>query len=262
MSSPSSPSRTTSTGPAASALLFHELDRSFDRALRACVLPNSTPTLLFSGGVDSALIAAGVRNIARVRLLSVGIAGSKDLAAAQSAAESLSLSLDAREIALSNGERVIEKWRTELAPLREPQRSVAAAFAIALDLAGSGPVLCGQGADELFLGYAHFRGLSASKASELRKVDLRRLKEEDWPLALRMGRTYDAELRAPYLDKDFSTAVLAIPIEAMVAPVQTKPFLRAWARHRGLPENLASRSKRAFQYGSGVRTIIRRVYGN
>jgi asparagine synthase (glutamine-hydrolysing) len=137
------------------------------------------------------------------------------------------------------------------------RRSLRLAIAIAIERAPDPTLLCGQGADELFLGYAHFRGLDPGAAEQRAAEDLQRLVNEDWPatqaLAVRLGR----RIEAPFLHPSFLDAANAIPLERRMPTESTKAFWRRWVVRRGLPEELAARPKKAIQYGSGVDRWLR-----
>ncbi|MCI4362600.1 MAG: asparagine synthase-related protein, partial [Thermoplasmata archaeon] len=139
----------------------------------------------------------------------------------------------------------------------EPRRSVLVALALAFDVPSPGTFLLGQGADELFGGYAHFRGLSEPAAESRRNSDWRKLVEEDWPATRDLANAAGVVLGAPYLDPEFSQLALAQRLPMVGTPGLTKPLLREWAKHRGIPQTLADRPKRAFQYGSGISPLVR-----
>lgn len=154
--------------------------------------------------------------------------------------------------------RCEEEIASELAGVSAPLRSVFVALDLAVARApGPGDLVCGQGADELFLGYAHFRGLAAAPARQRAHDDLDRLLREDWPrterLAVRRGRT----VRAPYLSEAFVTAALRVPVERRLPSPIPKAFFRDFAVARGLPLEIAARPKRAMQFGSGIDRVRR-----
>ncbi len=238
--------------------LFAPLDRAFDAGL---VRRHSAPgarALLFSGGVDSTLLAWEFRTRPDLRLVTIGVAGSPDLRAAESAAREIGLPHAAVEITDREIFAVEADLREELPRENMVVRSVLVALALAIRAAPAEELLCGQGADELFLGYAHFRGLGASEAAARARSDLARLLEDDWPRSERIAHRFGRRLRSPYLDPGFIAAALAVPIDRRLPGDMPKAFFRAWAEHRGLPPSLARRPKRAMQYGSGVDRLLRR----
>jgi asparagine synthase (glutamine-hydrolysing) len=226
------------------------------RASVARSAPADAPlSLLFSGGLDSSLLAWSVRGrSAPVRLETIGVGDAPDLAAAESAARIIGLPWRPHRLTVKELGATARRFSGELAGLREPARSVALAVAAALERTDPRLVLCGQGADELFWGYAHFVGASETEGNARAGRDFERLVREDWPRALRMAAKLRRTLRSPYLDDEFVRAARALPPwvhSSRGGP--TKPALRSLARGLGLPETLAARPKRALQYGSGVR---------
>jgi asparagine synthase (glutamine-hydrolysing) len=237
---------------------YDRLDRAFDRALAPWRAPGSPLSLLFSGGVDSGLLAWELRSRPGLRLVTVGVRGSADLRNAESAASALSLAWAPVEIPPEEIATTVAWAGPDVEDLGRVPRGVLVSLAIALRHAPTPQVICGQGADELFLGYAHFRGLSTSEATTRAASDLRQLIERDWPrserIAARAGRT----LVAPYLDAEFVAAAEAVPLAARLPLPEPKHWFREWARHRGLPKEIADRPKRAFQFGSGFDRWLRR----
>ncbi|HEV2166323.1 MAG TPA: asparagine synthase-related protein [Thermoplasmata archaeon] len=238
---------------------FESLDRAFDRALARCVRGAPAVSVLFSGGVDSALVATGVRDLATVRLVTVGTEGSRDIGWARTAAQRLGLAVGVVKVAEADVVGVQERIAVRLAGLGGLRRSVQVSLALALSHAADPVALAGQGADELFGGYAHFRGLAGRELSERRRIDWERLRREDWPVSQRLAADLGRELRSPFLDDEFAQAALDVPLEPVSGTDLTKPRLRRWARHRGLPAEITVRPKLAMQYGSGVARALGRA---
>jgi asparagine synthase (glutamine-hydrolysing) len=240
---------------------FAGLDLRFDRAIDACLSGTDRVTVLFSGGVDSCLVASGVRGRTPIELLTVGTLGSRDPRQAYRAARELDLPLRTETISERDIAEVISELGSRLAPIPEPARGVQVALAIALRRSTSPLVLAGQGSDELFGGYAHFRGISGPLLQERRHSDWDRLVDVDWPFSEGTAHRYNKQLRSPFLDPSFASFALGIPLTAVGPERPTKPLLRAWARHRGLSEQIADRPKVAMQYGSGVSRFLKRLDG-
>ena len=211
---------------------------------------------LFSGGLDSALVAWLVPVPQRVRLVSIGVEGAADLAAAREGARQMRRNVETRVRSVPVILEGYRRWQGELDPLREPARSVTLAFALATEAAPAGLVLCGQGADELFYGYAHFRGLSEDDARRRAVEDLADLETAAWPRAVRIGKAMGRTLRAPYLDPRVGAAAAAFPPPRAGEPA--KAALRRAATLAGLPTSLVERPKRALQDGSGVSKVLAR----
>jgi asparagine synthase (glutamine-hydrolysing) len=214
--------------------------------------------VLFSGGVDSALIAEAAGRRGLPTLLTIGVPGSADLGFVRSILERWGPTPDLVEVSeteiLAEAEGGNAFWN-DASPVA---RSVIISLSLALRRSAPGIVLCGQGADELFLGYAHFRGLDPRAASARATVDLADLLEREWPRTLKVASALGRDLRAPFLDPEFISAAQRLPIVERSPGRETKRPLRALARARGIPEAICSRPKRALQYSSGVDRILRR----
>jgi asparagine synthase (glutamine-hydrolysing) len=235
---------------------FSRLDAAWLHALEA-LAPDEPLVVLFSGGVDSGLLAWELRTRAELRLTTVGLAGSADLSAAGGGARLLGLPWDASVVAPDDVQRMARQVAEWEGPLTLTERSIETALALAVGRAPRGALVCGQGADELFLGYSHYRGLDPSAAAQRADQDLRQLQQVAWPRSERVARRLGRELRAPYLDPEFVAVVRSIPVEARLPGDRPKGLLRRWALHRGLPALVAERPKKALQYGSGVERALR-----
>ncbi|MGI0070726.1 MAG: asparagine synthase C-terminal domain-containing protein [Thermoplasmata archaeon] len=235
---------------------FHRLDGAITTALAPWARPDGPLVLLFSGGVDSGLLAWELRGRPKFTLFTIGSASGADLPVSTGAAPLVGVPGRSATVGTSEVRAVTERLADQLDGLGRTARSVLIAFALAVQLAPEGTVLCGQGADELFLGYAHFRGLGTDAAAARADEDLRRLIDVDWPRSVRATVRLGRVVVAPYLDPAFVEAARSIPIGHRVPIPHPKALFRDWARHRGLPAAIADRPKRALQFGSGVDRLL------
>jgi len=231
-----------------------------DRALQLALAPlaHQAPVVLYSGGIDSGLLAWELRHAPGASLYTIGTLGASDLAAARGNAADLGLPWTGHPLEDPELEDVTRRSEATLQEVPGPRRGIFVALAAAFATAPSGPLVCGQGADELFLGYAHYRGLAPAEAADRAASDLALLLEADWPRTRQLAAEWGREVQAPYLDERFRAAVAEIPLAERLPERGVKGSMRAWARHRGLPEAIAQRPKRALQYGSGVDRWLRR----
>jgi len=239
------------------ALVVENLAKGLCDASAHLVAEGEPGTVLYSGGLDSSLAAYLLARSAPVTLLAIGFSNAADLAAAESGARALGLPLTSRILDGPSVDASLERWRGSLAGLEGSDFSVTLGLALALETARTRGIACGQGADELFLGYAHYRGLTSVAAATRSSSDLRHVIEVSWPAARAIARELGCSLESPFLDERFRREATETPIELRMPDGEPKRLLRDIARQVGLPADLASRRKRAFQYGSGIQTHLR-----
>lgn len=235
------------------------MDTALETALTRLRAGRSDLAVLFSGGLDSALLAWELRSRPRLTLSTVGTPHSPDLASAEAGAAVLGIPWVPETVGDPEVHELAREIEDETRAIPPVARSVQVAFALAVQRAPVRGLVCGQGADELFLGYAHYRGLSTVDARLRSERDLDRLLRDEWPRSQRIAHRLGKTVEAPYLDPGFIEAALRVPIALRLPDPVPKAFFRNWALHRGLPRVLAQRPKRALQFGSGVDRILRRV---
>jgi len=229
-----------------------------EAAIREAVrLRSGHGVVALSGGVDSALVAA----LARLPCIAVGVDGSHDLERAASAAGLLGLECSRVVI---HREEVEEAFKSvlELIPRKSPVDAAIATTQFFITRAardrGYDRVLTGQGADELFGGYARY--LTAGDIESQLARDFATLgaqAERDQAVAAMHG----VLLSMPYLDLRVVDAAHALPAEKKVSGSLRKVALREVAG-KHIPHELAWAEKKAMQYGSGLAKEIRRLARN
>lgn len=215
-------------------------------------------TLAFSGGLDSSVVAALAREETEVTALTVGYPQSIDLANASEAARQLDL--DWTPIELNDGLLVREAGALlhafpRLGPLA---LTFELPLWILLPRAPGRVIFAGQGADELFGGYAKYVDLEGENLRHALDRDLETLLTETVPREREMARLHGKDLRLPYCDLSVVRAVRALPIMVR-GGVRRKAALRGIARELGLPVQVVERPKKAAQYGSGITQALRRL---
>jgi asparagine synthase (glutamine-hydrolysing) len=216
-------------------------------------------TLLFSGGLDSSIIAWVLKEAGhRPTLLAISLPGGTDAAAAESSARCMGLECRPCVLTTEEAVKMAKELRERLPHITLTDLSVQTSMALALSRSEESTVLCGQGADELFLGYAHFRGLTGEALLKRAEGDMDKLLGTDWPTTVEIARSLRKEVRAPYLNPVLLEKTRTISWDDRQRGRESKWILREAARRLRLPEELASRPKKAFQYGSGIYKVLRR----
>jgi len=188
----------------------------------------------------------------------VGVEGSSDLKRARQVSDALDLQL---EEALIDPGRIEEALAAVLPVIPSPNpvdASIAATLYFVAEwasLRGHERILAGQGADELFGGYARYletTTLAADLERDFSGLPLQLVRDQA------VAGLFGVRFSLPYLDVRVVRAAMAIPPEEKVREgVRKRPLREVAARH--LPGEVAYREKKAMQYGSGVMREVKRL---
>ena len=200
-------------------------------------------------------------HVDELHTFSVGLAGSPDLAAARLVAGHLDTThheyvLDPAEISAALPEIVatLESFDQDLV-----RSAVPTWFTARLAAEHVKVVLTGEGADELFAGYAYMR--DDFPDAEALQVEMERLVRGLHNLNLqrcdRVTMAHAVEARVPFLDREVVEWALRVPAAAKLArPGEPEKRLLREAFDGWLPDELLWREKAEFGDGSGARDVL------
>ncbi|ELZ26750.1 asparagine synthase [Halogeometricum pallidum JCM 14848] len=208
----------------------------------------------FSGGVDSAVVAAGVPD---APCYVAGFGGSHDVAAARDAAAAMDRRLRVVELTHDAVREAVPELVSILGRTNPMDLQIALPLYLAAKRAsadGFDRLAVGQGADELFGGYA-----KVAKAPEDPRVEADTVRGATTEMVRTLPdqlerdvlslRAAGVEPVAPLLHDRVVAAALPLPGELLVADGRRKVALREAAR-RLVPESVAAAEKKAVQYGT------------
>lgn len=253
--------------------------------------------LIFSGGVDSSILAVILKEIANqrmelineidnngdledndnirplsIKLYAVGLENSQDIKMSRKIADELDLELE--EIIIN--EDIIARYTKDVLTAIEDANIMKLGVGMTMFIAskfiaeeGCKLAISGQGADELFGGYnrylKHFEDNTLSDAyfdldSEIRH-DIENMYHVNLERDYAVCAINDVELRLPFLDKNLVNLALNCPANYKIKnseDILRKHILRDVAREFDLPDYICDRPKKAAQYGSGINKILKK----
>lgn len=250
--------------------IWRELRLVLETAVRKWLVADVEVGAFLSGGLDSSVIAAlAARTLDQpLKTFSVGTAGSPDLAAASTVAahigsdhHELEFTADDLADALSHVLYHLESADVDLVRSALPTH-----FATTLARRHVKAVLTGEGADELFAGYAYhhaYAGKPRALADELTRslgtmhnINLQRVDRITMALGL--------EARTPFLDRELIAFAQSIPasLKLKVDP-GTRATAEKWILRKAcedlLPAEVIWRKKAQFDEGSGTVAALDRA---
>ncbi len=236
-------------------VILGELNQLLVRSITSSI-PDKRFGILFSGGVDSTLIAKVCKDnkadfICYTSALEErGMTEADDLIYARKAAKALKLKIKTKTIGLDETEDYI---RMILKILKEPnvvKVGVALPVYIAMEAAKEdkiGIMFSGLGSEEIFAGYE--RHIQAKSINKECKNGLLNMYERDIDRDLKIAKAQKMELKVPFLEKELIQYSLKIPAKYKINKTHKKVILREVAEQLKLKE-FAWRRKKAAQYGS------------
>jgi asparagine synthase (glutamine-hydrolysing) len=223
--------------------------------------------IIFSGGIDSVIIAwLAKKMVKEVICYTGGVHGSSDIVFARQIAKKLDLKLRVNELTNDEVEQLIPEIIDTIEDTNAGQIEVAIPVYAAVKLAhedGINVMLTGQGADELFGGYAWYAKVlekeGYQKLREHMTEDLLLLYRETLEREDKITMAHSIEMREPFLDMKVIRLSMQMDLKLNVKGVEDmfgKHVHRKLAQRLGIPRNIAYRIKEAAQHGSGMHNVV------
>jgi len=221
-----------------------------------------------SGGLDSSIIAAIAARAADwpLKTFSVGTAESPDLVAARSVAQHIGS--DHHELTFTAADlvKILPEviYHLESADVDLVRSALPTQLATTLARRHVKAILTGEGADELFAGYAYhhtYAGKPRSLADELTR-SLGAMHNVNLQRVDRITMAQGLEARTPFLDRDLIEVAQSIPasLKMKVTGAGAQETTEKWILRKAcevlLPAELVWRKKAQFDEGSGTVDVI------
>lgn len=251
----------------------HNLRSLLEQSVRKRMMSDVALGVLLSGGLDSSLISAiaSQRNPGSkpIQSFCIGLEGSSDLAAARTVADYIGT--DHHEYVYTQQEllEAIPKVIYHLESF-EPslvRSAIPTYFVSKLASEHVKVILSGEGADELFCGYAYMKDMTDTQVlakeqvrvlGSLHNINLQRMD--------RLSMAHSLEGRVPFLDEELIRYVLGLPANLKM-PQKTKYgttekwLLRSSFDGTGiLPDSILWRTKEEFSEGSGTKGFLEETF--
>lgn len=221
----------------------------------------SEAALLFSGGVDSSLVALLLKDRVKLRCYCAGTKQSHDWEHSVKSAELLGVELTRVEFGLEEVRSELPKIAKAIDSTNVMKVGVAFPLWMCCKEASETAVFFGMGTEELFAGYERHRKL----LPDYKAIEEECLKgvlgawERDLTRDIGVCNYWKKEAFFPYFDKEFVEEAMAIPAEQKINEENNKLVLRELAVELGLPKEIAFHPKKAAQYGSHSDKLIRKL---
>jgi asparagine synthase (glutamine-hydrolysing) len=242
----------------------HRLDLTYDTG---CLL---------SGGLDSSIIAALFNQYnqqingpeSHIKTFALGVAENEDLKHARIMSEFLKSEHYELKIELEDIIKVLPKVVYHLESF-DPSlvRSSASNYLIAQYAGQQGiqVLLSGEGGDELFCGYDHFKDTCDQAIFKEQKECLKALHNNAALRLDRMNACHSIKVIAPFISEELLNLAMEIPTNYKLKQTEDG-YIEKWilrkAFENDLPEEIAWRTKAEFSKGSGSANVLEQYFNN
>lgn len=243
-------------------------DRFFETNLIR--LRNHNLALLFSGGLDSSLIAFKLNQL-NIKFQPILVARPKEIdhKNAVEAAKLLHLELQIIEFDMLTLEAIIPSIMRIINTTEEKQINISVPFYLAAEYLHKNQIplaILGQGADELFCGYQRYVDNLRTNPTNFKKYHLEDIKNSVRTNFSRDHAIFTSQqigVYLPYLDPEIVKLTLSIPNHILIPQgfesLVKKNFLRLYAQKLGLDDAIIYKKKMAIQFGSGSYRLLRKL---
>jgi len=241
-----------------------EIAEAFINSMKRRVAPKFG--ILFSGGVDSSLIAFAAKQLkCNFTCYTVGIESSDDIEWAKKAADEYGFNLKCRLLTLEELENVVKEVAHLLDDPDFSRVSIGSVLHAAgkMALADNNNILFGGlGSEEIFAGYQRHETALQNGFEALHKEcwsGLKNMWQRDLTRDFTIAKMLGMDLRTPFLDKDLVRMAMGIHPMHKLDRNNKKIILREAAELIGLRKEFAWRKKQAAQYGSNFANGIEKL---
>jgi asparagine synthase (glutamine-hydrolysing) len=224
-------------------------------------VPETIIAVAFSGGVDSSLLAKLCQDLGKqVVVVTVGFPGSHDIGFAKSIASKMGMEYRTLEIDYGDFQENLRRVQQIIKCENTSHIENCIAFFYICKLVRQndlGVVLSANGCDELFCGYDGYRrAYSGGEAAIIKLMDEKITNEFALMAEIStVAGQFGVEVRQPFLSSKFIRFVKTIPVDQKIKgpdDMTRKHILRQVALSIGVPEEAATKPKKALQYGSSI----------
>ncbi len=237
--------------------------RVIQEAVRKRVAGKDRVGLIFSGGIDSFLIAYEVQQLGvGFTCYTAGRDGAPDIQWAKQLAEQFDFPLKVKMLSVDDIGELVPEIIRDIEDYSLNQVEVSVPIYASVRMAqenGERVLLSGQGADELFGGYPWYPTIADEESYDSFEryswEDAFLLYKECLEREDKITMAHSIELRVPFLDPEVVKVAFQISPRLKIDEgndILGKRIHREYCVARGIPENIAFRKKEAAQHGANV----------
>lgn len=237
--------------------------KAIQEAVRKRVAGKDRVGIIFSGGIDSFLIAYEVQKLGvDFTCYTAGREGATDIQWAKQLAEQYNFPLKIKMLTVEDIEKLIPEIIRDIEDYSLNQVEVSVPIYASVRMAqenGERVLLSGQGADELFGGYPWYATIVDREGYESFEKysweDAFLLYKECLEREDKITMAHSIELRVPFLDPQVVRVAFQIAPQLKINKgndILGKRIHREYCVKRGIPETIAWRKKEAAQHGANV----------